>query len=111
MMDQVGNKSKTVMTTGDFNFPFIKWPEKEIYSRNENPQNMASEKVQAKMLLDWAESNFLEQIILTATRGGNILDLVFTNSATLIDSYSTIVNKRFSDHNILKINLNYCYKN
>ena len=71
----------------------------------------ASEKVQGQMLLDWAESLFMEQYILTPTRKGNILDLVFTNSHSLISGYSTIVNSHFSDHNILKINLNLPYKN
>ena len=72
---------------------------------------MASEKQQAKLLLEWAEQNFMEQYIHTATRKGNILDLVFSNSNTLIDNYSTIVNKQFSDHNILKVSLNYQYRN
>ena len=70
---------------------------------------MASEKVQAQMLHDWADQNFFDQFVQTATRKGNILDLIFSD--TLINSYSTIVNKTFSDHNILKINLNYEYKN
>ena len=72
---------------------------------------MNSEKEQAKMMLDWAEQNFLEQQINSATRKNNILDLVFTNSNSLINGYTTIVNKSFSDHNILRINLNYRYKN
>ena len=63
------------------------------------------------MLLDWAETNFMEQYILTPTRKGNILDLAFTNSENLIEGYTTIVNSSFSDHNILKISLNYPYKN
>ena len=72
---------------------------------------MSSEKQQGKMLLDWSDKNFMEQLINTPTRKGNILDLVFTNSNSLINDYSTIVNSKFSDHNILKIDLNYEYKN
>ena len=72
---------------------------------------MSSEKVQGKMLLEWAEMNFMEQYILTPTRKGNILDLAFSNSTSLIQGYTTIVNSSFSDQNILKINLNYPYKN
>ena len=68
---------------------------------------MASEKVQAKLLLEWAEQNFMNQIINTPTRKENILDLVFSNSDNLINGYSTIVNTSFSDHNILQIVLNY----
>ena len=47
---------------GDYNFPFIQWPSKTIY-RNQEPEERASEKVQGKMLLDFAESNFMEQYI------------------------------------------------
>ena len=103
-------EAKTLLALGDFNFPFIQWPRKKIYSRDQEPRHMASEKVQGQMLLDWAEALFMEQYILTPTRKGNILDLVFTNSQSLIGSYSTIVNHSFSDHNLLKINLNYPYK-
>ena len=87
IMDKETNKSKTLMVTGDFNFPFIKWPETKIHTSYEEPEKMASEKIQAKMLIDWSEKNFLEQIIISVTRGKNILDLIFTNSETLITSY------------------------
>ena len=72
---------------------------------------MSSEKSQAKLLLNWAEENFMEQVIRSPTRGKNILDLVFTNCSDIVLGYSTIVNKKFSDHNILRVRLNYKYKN
>ena len=100
-------KTKTTLALGDYNFPFIQWPNKRIYSRDEEPAKMASEKAQAKKLLDWAEDNFMEQFVHTATRKDNILDLVFSNSNDIINGYSTIINKQFSDHNTLRINLNY----
>ena len=103
--------AKTLMVTGDYNFPFISWPSKQIYSREQEPEQMSSEKRQAKLLLHWAEENFMEQVIQTPTRGKNILDLVFTNTSELVSGYSTIVNKKFSDHNILRVMLNYKYKN
>ena len=103
--------AKTLMVTGDYNFPFISWPSKQIYSREQDPEQMSSEKRQAKLLLNWAEENFMEQVIQTPTRGKNILDLVFTNTSELVSGYSTIVNKKFSDHNILRVMLNYKYKN
>ena len=104
--ENVQNKIKTILALGDFNFPFIQWPSSKIYNREQEPEHMASEKRQGKMLLEWADSNFMEQHIKTPTRKGNILDLVFTNSPNLITDYSTIVNQNFSDHNTLKINLN-----
>ena len=60
---------------------------------------------------NWAEENFMEQVIQTPTRGRNILDLVFTNTSELVSGYSTIINRQFLDHNILRVRLNYKYKN
>ena len=99
-------KSKILLCLGDFNFPFIEWPRGRMYSREHEPDQRASEKVEGRMLLDWAEANFMEQYITTPTRKGNILDLVFTKTLNLISEYSTIVNKSFSDHNTIKINMN-----
>ena len=33
------------------------------------------------------------------------------NTSELVSGYSTIVNRKFSDHNILRVKLNYKYKN
>ena len=63
IMEKGDIKAKTLLAMGDFNFPFIQWPNKQIYSRDEEPEQMSSEKRQAKLLLNWAEENFLEQII------------------------------------------------
>ena len=104
------HKSRTLLVLGDFNFPFIKWPNKRIYLRDEEPENMSSEKTQGKMLLEWAEQNFLEQYIYSPTRKGNTIDLVFTNLVSLINGYSTIININFSDHNILRLHLNIAYR-
>ena len=62
----------------------------------------SSEKEQGRALLDWAEKNFMEQKVVTATRKDNILDLVFTNTEDFVTSYEMIVNSRLSDHNTLK---------
>ena len=110
VMEKEVIKSKTLLAMGDFVFPFIQWPSKQIYSREEEPAQMSSEKMQGRMLLNWAEENFMEQYVNTATRKGNILDLIFSNSDSLVNGYTTIVNSTFSDHNILKICLNYQYK-
>ena len=53
----------------------------------------------------------MEQFVHTATRKDNILDLVFTNSDEVINGCSTIINRQFSDHNTLRISLNYQYRN
>ena len=51
----------------------------------------------------------MENIIMTPTREQNILDLCFTNSHTLINFYRTVINKKFSDHNTLEIDMNFTY--
>ena len=91
----------SILMVGDFNFPFIQWPQGKIYMRDEEPSSMSSEKEQAKMLLEWAEANLLEQKISTATRKENILDLVFTNKEDLIQDYETIINSKLSDHKLM----------
>ena len=102
-------KVKDVIHIGDFNFKCIAWPSKKIYSKEVDKANKATEKVQAEMLLKFAEANFLENCVTTPTRGDNTLDLCFTNNHSLINFYRTIVNKSFSDHNTLEFDLNFSY--
>ena len=103
-------KTKEMLCLGDFNFNFIKWPSRKIYQYGDGDRNkQSSEKRQAKLLLEFADTNFMEQIVSTPTRGRNILDLCFTNSHSLISHYTTIVNKHFSDHFILCFNMNITY--
>ena len=98
-------RAKTILMVGDYNFPFIRWPSKLINAR-EGEQAMASEKEQGKLLIEWTDSHFLEQIIMSPTRKENILDLVFTNTTEVINRYKTTVNSKLSDHNTLTIYLN-----
>ena len=75
------SKSKEMICFGDFNFNFIKWPDRKIYEPSqENRTKQSSLKRQAQLLLDFADANFMEQIVTTPTWGRNILDLCFTNS-------------------------------
>ena len=109
-IDKITNKDpkvKDIFQIGDFNMKCISWPSRKIYSRD--VENKATEKVQAEMLLRYAEKNFLENIVTTPTRGNNILDLCFTNNHTLINYYKTTVNSRFSDHNTIETDLNFSY--
>ena len=102
-------KVKDVIQVGDFNMKCIAWPSKKIYNKAIEKENKATEKVQAEMLLKFAEANFLENYVTTPTRGENILDLCFTNNHSMINFYRTIVNKSFSDHNTLEFDLNFSY--
>ena len=100
-------KVNDIFQIGDYNFKCITWPSKKIYSKE--VENKATDKVQAKNLLKYAERNFLENCITTPTRGANTLDLCFTNNHNLINFYTTIVNTKFSDHNTLEMDLNFSY--
>jgi exonuclease III len=64
VIEKENTKAKTILGVGDYNFPFIKWPSNRIYSRDKEPAQMASEKEQAKMLLEWAEQNFMDSFTL-----------------------------------------------
>ena len=100
-------KVKDIFQVGDFNMKCISWPSRKIYTKD--VQNKATEKKQAEMLLQYADENFLENCITSATRGGNILDLCFTNNHSLINNYTTTINHSFSDHNLLETDLRFSY--
>ena len=85
----------------------ISWPSRKIYTKD--VQNKATEKKQAEMLLKYADENFLENCIKSATRGSNILDLCFTNNHTLINNHSMTINQKFSDHNLIETDLRFSY--
>ena len=101
---------RNLLYFGDFNFPDLKWPGGNVYSGDkENRESKSDENKQAERLMEFTRSNFMENIILTPTRGGNVLDLIFTNNPNLINYYSTIVNSKLSDHNTLEVNMNFTY--
>ena len=104
------SKIRNLLYFGDFNFPNISWPEGNVYSPGkEERENKSEENKQAETLIEFTRANFMENIILTLTRGANILDLFFTNNPNLINFYTTIVNNKLSDHNTLEINMNFSY--
>ena len=102
-------RCRTILQFGDYNFPFIKWPSGTIYENNMQEEKKADVKKQAEAFLEHCHQNFLVQYCLTPTRGKNILDLILTNNQTFINNYTTIVNKKFSDHFLLKVWLNVSY--
>ena len=102
-------KVKDIFQIGDYNLKCISWPSKKIYAKEVTKEKKATEKVQAELLLNYAERNFLENCVTTPTRGDNILDLCFTNNHNMINFYTTSVNKKFSDHNTLEMDLNFSY--
>ena len=55
------------------------------------------------------EENFLENLCLTPTRGGNILDLILSNDPGLIGEVYTLISHGISDHNLLEVTINHPY--
>lgn len=88
-----------VIIVGDFNFPSVNWTDMKISG------GTAEERQQATALKRLNESFYLSQIIREPTRGNNILDLVITNSFSLIHSYHTI-NTIMSDHKLIYVHTN-----
>ena len=111
-IDEVSEKDpkvKDILQFGDFNLPCITWPSRKVYVKH--VENKSQEKQQAELLVKYVDENFLENYIYTATRGRNILDLVFTNNHLLVNEYTTVVNKKLTDHYLLNVKLNFSYNN
>ena len=101
------SKCRNLLQFGDF--PFVKWPSGTIYENKIPEEKKADDKKQAEMFLEYCQQNFLTQYCLAPTRGKNILDLILSNNPNLINNYTTIVNKKFSDHFLLKVWLNFSF--
>ncbi len=91
---------------GDFNVPHIDW--KALAVRPPlNSTSVAFTKTSAKSLFNFVRNNALLQSVSVPTRGSNILDLIFTNEPSLIQTLS--VTPPFSltcDHNSITFSLN-----
>ncbi|KAG0720571.1 hypothetical protein GWK47_048219 [Chionoecetes opilio] len=100
LQDSLSIPTPDIILTGDFNFPFLKWPEGILTG------STLADKCQAESLLEIANSTFLIQVITEPTRGKNILDLLFTNNCDAVNNISA-EKTIFSDHNLLRIHTNY----
>ena len=78
------SKGKMIILSGDFNLPHINWESYDFVSGNH-------EKEHHEKLLDICSGHNLEQMQLKPSRGENILDLVFTNRPSLINSVSLLL--------------------
>ena len=95
----------TIIWTGDFNFPFVKWQECSSggttweYKPEEN--TMLDEKEQFKYVMELSSNYNLLQLIDKPTRDKNTLDLIFTNEMELF-SNCEISKSGLSDHNFIE---------
>ena len=106
------SRIRNILDFGDYNFPGIKWPSRKVYVHENTERNTHSgEKKQAEMYLKFQDENFMDNVVETATRCNNILDLISTNNPDLIICYKVTVNKKLSDHNTIEIRLNFTFNN
>ena len=83
---------------GDFNFPYIGWPDETILSSSKENKESADH------FLSFKNRNFLSQLVTRPTRNNNILDLILSNSQHIIDRV-TSKKETLSDHNIIELPL------
>ena len=85
-------KDKFCIITGDFNCPKVNWKHKTA-------------DVEGRRLLDFASDELLTQWVNEATRGSNILDLVFSSEDDLISNIEVKEKLGKSDHNVVKFEI------
>jgi hypothetical protein len=95
----LASPTPNILIMGDFNFPFMKWPNGTISGCT------TDEKKQALSLTDLMNECFLLQYIMKPTRKSNILDLVFSNNHEFLHSHE-VYKTLFSDHNLIEVNTN-----
>lgn len=100
VIDNLPPPMPEIILCGDFNFPLISWPSGSVSGGTLEHQ------VQAKLLLETTEKNFLTQQITQPTRQHNTLDLFFTNNQEAISKYR-VEKSSLSDHNLITINTTY----
>ena len=93
-INQYEEKCTSILMNGDFNLPYIIWDHGEITSSENN-------RINHRVLKNFAEKHALVQKIDQPTRLNNILDLVFTNDDDLFSEYTIENSPSLSDHKII----------
>ncbi|RMC21758.1 hypothetical protein DUI87_02627 [Hirundo rustica rustica] len=85
--------SSALVLVGDFNLPDICW------------ELNTAEKQQSRKFLECVEDNFLSQLVSKPTRGGTMLDLLFTNRDGLVGDVEVGGRLGHSDHEIIEFSI------
>lgn len=112
-LDKIHAPIPDIHVMGDFNFPFVKWKYTSginIPTLVPGPGVTTDEQLQAKHVLQFAESHMLSQMVSKPTRIHNVLDLCFTNN---VESYHEINvhGTSLSDHNLIDLVMRYGSEN
>jgi len=102
-------KHWTILLTGDFNFPFVKWEEREghrgcAYSYKSNMNVRISDKKQFENLMNVMLDYNMQQINHWKTRNENTLDLVFVNEINYIKDL-VVYDTGISDHRVIELSI------
>ena len=87
-------QNKHIVLGGDFNLPHINWKKKSIKAGS-------NQHIQHQQLLDMEQELGFEQMQLSPSREGNILDLYFTTYPSLVKSCYTVPG--ISDHHMVVV--------
>jgi len=90
------NKPEPFLLVGDFNLPHIDWLSCTTIM---SPDNINYQ------FLAFVVQNGLQQMVLSATRGDAILDLILASDPTLVSEVATLPPFGSSDHEMLKASL------
>ena len=110
LFKQLAKPNPTLILTGDFNFPFVKWkrlPNNScLWEYKANTNATTDEKQQFEKLINLCNNQCMLQIIEEPTREENTLDLIFTNEINIATTIE--VNKtKLSDHDCIEVSTNY----
>ena len=112
--DKNSTPTPTIICGGDFNLGMLgAWKSEDIEAFKSSVTKRTKvdkDKEQAVILVDFAETFFMEQVVKAGTRFNNILDIILCSDPNLIISCEIIVNKQLSDHNTIKPKLSYHLK-
>uniref|UniRef100_A0A8B9TVH4 BACK domain-containing protein n=1 Tax=Anas platyrhynchos TaxID=8839 RepID=A0A8B9TVH4_ANAPL len=86
-------KSSALVLVGDFNFPDISW------------KHNTAQRKQSRRFLESVEDSFLTQLISEPTRGGALLDLLFTNREGLVEDVIVGNSLGQSDHEMVEFTI------
>ncbi|CAL4080215.1 unnamed protein product, partial [Meganyctiphanes norvegica] len=109
ILRNVSGPDPTIIITGDFNFPFIRWirgPDNGCrWEIKPNTRFTNDEKEQFNRLYEIMDKNNLIQLIEEPTRERNTLDLVFTNEISMF-THTEVTKSSFSDHHLIELTTN-----
>ena len=108
IFEKLEKPDPTIILSGDFNFPFVKWKKwpNNGCSWEYKSNATTDEKQQFEKLMKICNNQCLLQTIEEHTREDNTLDLIFTNETSLF-TLIEVAETELSDHNMIEICTNY----